>query len=458
MKPATPEAYELMHRGALALASLEEAGMRVDIDYLDRALVKTTQRIAALKERLWHCEEYALQRRRFGTSVNITSKDQLAVVLFDDMGHHPRNWTATGKPKMDETALEQINSQYTRGILRLEKLIKLNSTYLLGVRNAVDGEYLHPFFNLHNVRSYRGSSDSPNLQNIPVRDPMVAKVIRRAFIPRDGHALVECDYSGQEVRVACCISGDEKLTYDTLEGDMHRDMAAECYMVERSNVSKGMRQAAKGGFVFAQFYGDWYKKCAVNLWDEVERRKLETADGVPLIKHLASRGIVRLGTTAADEPTQSGTFEAHLEKVERRFWGERFKVYSKARRQWWDTYERQGWLKMVTGFVVSGVMEKNQVINYPVQGPAFHCLLWSLIRLVRELKRRKMRSKVVGQVHDSIVGDVHLKELDDYVQLVHEISVERLSRAWCWLTVPLSMDSEVAYDNWFSKEAYNGKA
>ena len=108
--------------------------------------------------------------------------------------------------------------------------------------------------------------------------------------------------------------------------------------------------------------------------------------------------------------------------------------------------------------MVSGVMEKNQVINYPVQGPAFHCLLWSLIRLVRELKRRKMRSKVVGQVHDSIVGDVHLKELDDYVQLVHEISVERLSRAWRWLTVPLSMDSEVAYDNWFSKEAYNGKA
>ena len=452
MRANRAAAYRLLQHGAEALAEVEAAGMRVDRAYIRHQMAAVDARVATLADRLRGCEEYRLQRRRYGDRTNLTSRDQLAAVLFDDMGHTAHTRTATGRPQLDETALERIGTRYARGFLRLEKLNKLNSTYLRAIDREAVGEFIHAFFGLHTTRSYRGSSDSPNLQNIPVRDPMVGPIIRRAFIPRPGHVLVEFDYGSLEVMIACALSGDPRLTYDATEGDMHRDMAAECYMLGVDGVTKPTRQAAKGGFVFAEFYGDWYKQVTINLWDAIDRNGLRTPEGVGLRNYLASCGITDRGRCdpSQRDPTP-GTFEAHIRAVEKRFWGERFHVYAAKRKAWVAEYERQGYIDLVTGFRCGGPMTRNQVMNYHIQGPSFHCLLWSLIQTVRELRRGRWRSMVVGTVHDSIIADVHEAELPDYLALVADITTRRLRAAWPWVTVPLTVEAEVG-PNWYDKK------
>jgi len=446
------DGYNLLHQGAIALAEVEANGMRIDIAYLDNAIEQTAARIKRLEEKLRGCEEYRLQRRRFGQRTNLTSRDQLAAVLFQDLDFTPSSLTATGRAQLDETMLERVGTQYAKGFLRMEKLSKLHGTYLLGVRREVDGEFLHAFFGLHLVRSYRGQSDSPNLQNIPRHDPIQGKIIRRAFIPRPGHAIVEIDYSSLEVMVACALSGDRKLTFDATEGDMHRDMAAECYCIDQDEVTKVLRQEAKGGFVFAQFYGDWYKACAKNLWGAAERQGLATVKGTPILNHLASQGIEKLGECHPKKDPVAGTFEAHIKAVEGRFWGKRFKVYHAKRREWVDEYKQQGFIDTVTGFRCQGPMSRNQVMNYHIQGPAFHCLLWGLVTLQREIKRRGMGAKITGQIHDSILADVPLTEVDDYLVLTREITTQCIREAWDWITVPFEIEAEVATTNWHEKE------
>lgn len=446
------DGYNLLHQGAIALSEMESNGMRIDVPYLEKAMEQTAYRIKVLKEKLRSCEEYKLQRRRYGVRTNLTSRQQLGSVLFDEMGYDPLSHTATGGAQVDETVLEKINSKYTRGFIRLEKLNKLLSTYLIAVKRELCGEYLHAFFGLHRVTSYRGQSDSPNLQNIPIRDPIQGPIIRKAFIPSPGCVLVEIDYSSAEVRVACALSGDEKLTYDTTQGDMHRDMAAECFMLDKKEVIKPVRQAGKNSFVFAEFYGDYYKQVSANLWEAIERHKLVTASGVPLYDHLLSKGITGRGECNHDEKAVPGTFESHIQQVEDRFWNKRFKVYHAKRQQWIEEYNNQGYIDLVTGFRCNGPMSKNQVMNMHIQGPAFHCLLWSLIKLTKEKKHRKMKAKPICQIHDSIIADVPLPELDDYLELANDIATKRVRKHWDWLTVPLVVEAEVAYTNWYEKK------
>lgn len=93
---------------------------------------------------------------------------------------------------------------------------------------------------------------------------------------------------------------------------------------------------------------------------------------------------------------------------------------------------------MKTGFKVSGVLAKNQVINYPVQGSAFHCLLWSLIQMVKRLK--DWRSKVIGEIHDSMLLDVHPDEISDVIALAQQICTVDLLKTWSWITVPLRIE------------------
>jgi DNA polymerase-1 len=449
------DGYRLLHQGVIALSEMEANGMRIDISYLDKATKEITDRIKNLEEKLRGCKEYKLQRRKYGAKTNLNSRLQLGSVLFNDMEYEPLSRTATGRTQVNETVLEKINTKYTRGFIRLEKLNKLLSTYLYGIKHELCGEYVHAFFGLHLVTSYRGQSDSPNLQNIPIRDPVQGPIIRKAFIPESGSALVEIDYSSAEVRAACALSGDEKLTYDAIQGDMHRDMAAECYMLNKKDVTKKVRQAGKNSFVFPEFYGDYYKQVSANLWEAIERNKLTTASKTSLYDHLLSKGITSCGKCDPDEKAIPGTFEFHIQQVEDRFWNKRFKVYNAKRKQWIEDYNNQGYIDLVTGFRCNGPMTKNQVINMPIQGPAFHCLLWSLVKLTKELKRRKMKTKLICQIHDSIIANVPLVELDDYLILAQEITTRKIREEWNWITVPLVVEAEVSTTNWYEKKHIN---
>ena len=452
VNPINPNAYRLLHEGSLAFSEIEHNGMRVDVQYLKHAQEKVKEGIKTWTKRLRSCDEFKIQRRIYGEKTNLASRYQLGRVLFEELGFKSETQTKTGANQLNEDALDRINTKYTRGFKRLEKLKKLHNTYIKGVLREVEGEYIHPFFNLHTVTTYRSSSDSPNFQNIPARDVEIAKIIRQAFIPRNNHVLVEIDFKSLEVMVACCVTKDPKLTFDAVEGDMHRDVAAEIFCLPTEQVSKMARFVAKNDFVFAQFYGDFFKKIAPNMWRDLDRLNVTTKDGMPIKEWLKNKSIKKLGACKFDSNTKKGTFEQHLERIEKRFWNERFHVYRDWRLDHVQNYRRDGYFDVVTGFRCTGLMSKNQATNYPIQGPAFHCLLWSLVKLTKEMKQKKMLSKVVGQIHDSVVADIHVDELDDYLEMAVRITTKDLPGSWKWITVPFSVEAEIAETNWFEKK------
>lgn len=452
MNPTTLDAYRLMHEGTLAHAEL--AGMKIDVDLLDRTIAKVGRRIERLSEELKEDDVWKVWIRRYGNKASIGSRQQLGNVLYNELGHRSEGTTRLGKrTRTDEDALTKLNMPFVRKYLEVEKLKKLRSTNLMGVRNEVVGGMLRPSFNLHLTRTYRPSSDMPNFQNLPIRDKVAGKLIRSCFVPRPRHVLVEIDHSALEVRIAACYHRDPAMVayIEDPTKDMHRDMAAECYMLPVDQVTKDARFYAKNQFVFPQFYGDYYVHCAKNLWDAIGQHRLKTVGGVPLQKHLAEWGITSLGNCDPRQAPRQETFEHHIQRVEQNFWGRRFRVYARWKKRWYEQYRKRGWFRMLTGFRVEGVYGRNDVINYPVQGSAFHCLLWSLIRLVRWLRESKMRSVVVGQIHDSIIADVHREELDDYLTKVRTIMTVDVRRAWPWIVVPLEIEAEVGEENWFDK-------
>ena len=111
---------------------------------------------------------------------------------------------------------------------------------------------------------------------------------------------------------------------------------------------------------------------------------------------------------------------------------------------------------MKTGFRCSGVMTKNHVTNYPVQGTAFHCLLWSFIQLDKILYSGGWKSRIIGQIHDAIVFDVCPPELEKLLELVRKVTTKDLRKHWEWINIPLSVDAELCPVNgsWAEKEKY----
>lgn len=461
MIAATPGAIELMCRGAVALSAATAQGIRVDVPYLDRTIDEVAKQIATIDDELRQTDEYKAQERKFGASTKLTSDDQIIWLLFDHQGHEPLSYTSGSatrepRPQLNDPCLRHIGTPYCMKLLSRRKLDKLHGTYLQGIkRETVDG-FIHPNFPLHRAVTYRGASADPNWTNMPIRNKVIAKYLRTAFIPsRPDHVLLEIDLKQNEVRVSACYSQDEKLIYDTLHGDMHRDMAMECFMLEQHQVSKAVRNEAKGDFVFAEFYGSYYPDVARKLWHEAAKLKIE--DGTPLLDHLASQGITERGDCSKGERRDPlpGSFEAHIKRVEQRFWAERFKKHDDWRKQWWNDYLKNGYFQMLSGFVVtfgkSGPLGRNDSINSPSQGSAFHALLWGFIRLGDWLRKNKMRSKLVGQIHDAITLDCHKDEWREVAAKAYQLLVVDIRKAWPWLVVPLDIEVELCEQNWFEK-------
>ena len=461
MKAVRGDAYKLMHEGSLALSRVEENGIRIDVERLDQTIEKVGRRIDLLSDRLKQSEEWREWKRMYGGKASLGSRPQLAKVL-KGMGHSLDEETRTGREKTSKVVLERMDAPFVRDYLEVEKLKKLHGTYLLGVRREVVNGLLHPFFSLHTVVTYRSSSDRPNFQNIPIRDKLIGKLVRRCFVPRPGHVLVEVDFKQLEVSISACYHHDPvMIEYLETGYDFHRATAAELYMLDEDEVSDEVRYCAKNKFVFPEFYGSYFVQCASSLWGAIDSMGL-TANGRSLKEHLAERGIVELGVARSKWDrdgqgntgwidTDGGTFVDHVRDVEQRFWGERFKVYARWKKDWWEQYLRRGWFDLLTGFREEGVYKRNDAINHPVQGAAFHALLWSLIETVKWLSRSKMRSMVVGQIHDSMLADVHRDELEEFLSTVRELAMEKLRRAWSWIVVPLAVDVAVAEENWFEK-------
>lgn len=455
--PWNDQGYKLLHDGAVALARVESNGIRVDVPYYQRAVTEVEKRIRSLEQQLRTTDVWEEWRKAYGASSKFTARQQLAHVLFDRMGFKPPGLSDAGNYKTDSDALETVQHPFINTYLEAEKLRKLLGTYLRGTLDEVSPDgFLRPFFNLHLARTYRSSCSNINIQNQPVRDPLQGKIIRRGFLPREGFRICEIDYSSIEVRVAACYHKDPNmmryLTDPTT--DMHRDMAAQIFMIGTDQVSKQARHIGKNCFVFPSFYGDYYASMAKSIWTNMIKNNIEV-DGVPMIKHLASKGITTRGACDGETEPQPGSFEAHLRDVEDDFWNNRFRVYNQWKKSHYDQYIKRGYFKGLSGFTFSGLMRRNVVINAPVQSAAFHCLLWSLIEVQKQLRKRRMRTVIIGQIHDSLIADVHADEFDEYLMLASDIMTNKLKEHFPWIgIVPIDVEAEACGvgETWYDKK------
>lgn len=459
-RPVSFQAYQLLHDGVIALSEVESTGMRLNVPYLKKQLAELPTRIRTIRDKLYKLDTWEIWRKRFGSKTNIGSGAQLGVLLYEILKYPVTDYTDNGKPATDIVALEKITDlPFIRGLLRMQKLEKALEV-LEGIDRERVGERLHPFFHLHTARTYRSSSSEPNFQNFPVRDPEISRIVRSVFVASEGNLIVENDYKGVEVSVSACYHKDPVFINYIVNPkmDMHRDMAAQLYKLEdhpdwmKAN-GKNHRYGAKNKFVFPEFYGDYYPRCAASLWEWMERAKLQAPGDISLVEHLRKHGIKKKGACDPDERPVPGTFEHHVKEVENDFWNRRFMEYGKWKKDWYNAYLENGGFETLTGFKIYGVMDRNAVINYPVQGSAFHCLLWSLIRINKILRKRKMKSRVAGQIHDSIIGDVRVEELDEYLAIIHQVTTIDIREYWDWIIVPLSVEVELAppTGTWFNK-------
>lgn len=438
------DAYKLMHDGVLALARAERQGIRIDMAYCERKKKHLTRKIAYLTKKVEASDFYTTWAQSEGRDkVNLDSNTQLANVLYNVMGLTPAKTTGSGQGSTDEDALSQLDIPELKILLEIRGLRKIRDTYLEAfTREARDG-VIHPFFNLHNVKTYRSSSDSPNFQNIPNRNRTAMKITRRALIPRPGHQFIEPDFSGLEVSISTCYHKDPvmlKYLKDP-KSDMHLDMAKQIFIfkhLDKSNpIHYRMRQAAKNGFVFPQFYGDYFVNNAQGLceWMKLPHIRWERGMGIELEPgHTIGDHLIENGIHSYDE------FVEHIRYVENDFWNNRFKVYGRWKRAWQKRYEKKGTFPLYTGFTCGGVMKRNEVVNYPVQGAAFHCLLWSFIQIDRISREEGWRSKLIGQIHDSMILDVHPDELEHVKATIRRVTTVDLPKHWKWITVPLDID------------------
>jgi DNA polymerase-1 len=460
--PIRQEGYELLHKGAIALAQVEANGIRIDLPHLAATKARLEKEIRSLSEELQQDKVWKIWRREYGSKAKLTSYRQLAEILYRKLNFQVTSQTESGQDSANDEALQKIDHPFVQKISRFYRYNKALGTFLSGIEREIapDGR-LHPSFSLHTARSMRSSSSEPNFQNFPVRDKEIAEIIRSLFIASSKSVLVENDFKGIEVALSASYHKDPNfISYINTPGkDMHRDMAAQIYLLEPKEVSKDARYGAKNKFVFPQFYGDYYLSCAQSLWEWIEKGKLLGPDGKSLFHHLKQQGITGLGACDPDESPEDGTFEAHLQEVENDFWNNRFRVYGKWKRSWHELYMEKGYFDMLTGFRVEGFYNRKQVCNYPIQGSAFHCLLWSLIRINRILMKHQMRSKVVGQIHDSLIGDVKIRELRDYLEIVEQVTTVDLRKHYDWLIVPPEIEYEIAPPgvSWFGKREIHFK-
>lgn len=457
MNPNTKEAYKLFHDGILALAEIERNGMRVDMQYLLNQKKELTEKIEQLEQQIHESEFFNTWKRKTGKQINIYSSVQLANYLYSIKGIAPKKKTAKGTGSTDEEALRLLNIPELELLLEIKKLKKIRDTYLEQFEREQVNGVIRTNYNLHNVVSYRSSSANPNQQNIPKRDKEAMKITRSAIFPRKGHQLLELDYSQLEVRISACYNKDETLIYDIMHGDMHKDVAIELFFIDdyKKETHSVLRNAAKNGFIFPQFYGDYYENCAENLaqnWCKLPKGRFKAGQGIQLTPdttiadHLIAHGI-----------TTYKRFTQHVKNVEDKFWFERYKTYTKWKKMIWEKYQHTGYITGKTGFTYKGLMKRNDVLNYPVQGAAFHCLLWSLIEGNKALKNEKMKTRIVGQIHDAIIFDVFPPELPKVLKIMKCIMCNDVRQHWNWITVPLEIEAEICPvdGSWAEKQEIN---
>jgi uracil-DNA glycosylase family 4 len=416
--------YDLFMEGFQRLLQAQQNGVRIDEELLLRNETKLKRKIKKIKEDIYSHKE--LKRWDKKEKFDFTKTNHLKHFLYNCVKVEVKNRTKKGMPSLDHSVLEKIDFPMVKDILEYRRWDKALSTYISQYKREVVKGFVHPFFHLGSrVKSFRSSSSRPNLQNQPKRDAEVKNIIRSFVIPREGNKLIEWDFKSMEVSGAASNNEDPVLIKYLKDdnSDMHRDWAAFLFMKNKNEIDrKKERFVAKNQFVFAEFYGSYYIDTAKGLWENMHDSTKE---------HLRKKGVIKYDD-----------WEEHVRQVEEKLW-ETFHVYAEWKRKIYKDYEKKGYIELLTGFRCYGPMKYNEVINYMIQGPSFHILLWTFNNVMRIMEKRKYdKSFLIGQIHDSSLGDICPDDEKEIDYLFWKWGTQKVREKYPWIIVPLKIEKE----------------
>ena len=390
------------------LSEMETEGIKIDTSYLEKLDKEFEEDLEKLKKEIF---------KKSGEEFNLNSPKQLGEILFDKLKlvSKPKK-TKTGQYSTSEEVLSSLANDHKiiEDILEWRSLDKLQNTYVKSLPNEVSSltNRVHSSFNQTVTTTGRLSSNNPNLQNIPIRTANGQK-IRRAFIPRDSdYILMAADYSQIELRVIASMSNEENMIDAFVNNqDIHTMTASKIYNVDPENVTREQRGNAKT-VNFGIIYG-------VSAFGLSQQTDLNRSESKVMIDNyfLNYPGLKKYMSDQIDFARNNGYVETIM-----------------GRRRYLQNINSQN------NMLRSGA-ERN-AINAPIQGSAADIIKIAMININSELKKQSLKSKMLLQVHDELVFDVHKSEKDqikDIVKTTMESAVK--------LKVPLKIDLEFG-KNW----------
>lgn len=371
------------------LADMETEGIRLDVEFLKQMSKEMDVEIKSLEEQIYETA---------GEKFNLASPKQLGDILFDKLkiGGAKQKKTKTGQYATGEEVLTYLanDNPIVKQILDWRQMVKLQSTYILALPEQVDKKTLrvHTDYMQTVAATGRLSSNNPNLQNIPIRTER-GRQIRKAFVARDeNYTLISADYSQIELRIIAALSGEENMIAAFQNGeDIHRATAAKVFDVALEEVSREQRSNAK-----TVNFGIIYGVSAFGLSNQTSLSRSESAALIdayyktyPRLKSYISEQV--------DFAREKGYVQTIL--------------------------GRRRYLKDINSAnaVVRSAAERNAV-NAPIQGSAADVIKIAMINIHKKLREENWKSKMLLQVHDELVFDVHNDELEKIQPMIkHEM-------------------------------------
>jgi len=407
-----PHLYHLFYEMEMPLVSvlkeIEQEGIAIDTAALDQFSKELDVRITELDKEILSAA---------GETFNIDSPKQLGEILFEKLKISAKaKKTKTGQYATSEDILQKHEHDHPiiPMILEYRQLRKLKSTYvdpLPTLCDKIDGR-IHTNFMQTVTATGRLSSNNPNLQNIPVRTAK-GREIRRAFVARSAdYQLMAVDYSQIELRIIAALAEDQNMIEAFKNGhDIHAATAAKVFHTTISEVTREQRSAAKA-VNFGIIYGQSAFGLAQNLQiSRTEAKQIIDAyfEQYPSIKSYMDKVIA--------QAREHGYVETIM----------------KRRRYLPDIHSANA--------VVRGFAERN-AINAPIQGSAADIIKMAMVAVHEAMSKSNLKSKMILQVHDELVFDVHHQEVDQMQKLVKEAMESAVD-----LTVPMEVEMKLA-PNW----------
>ena len=387
------------------LAEMEFSGVLVDRDMIEEFSKKLSSSVNNLTHEIWNMAE---------TEFNINSPKQLGEILFEKLQLPVIKKTKSGY-STDADVLEKLKLEHpiVDKILEYRTLNKLKATYIDGIIPLIkeDGR-VHAKFNQTVTATGRISCTEPNLQNIPIRTEL-GKELRKMFVAKEGFTFLDADYSQIELRVLAHISGDENMIHAFNSGeDIHKMTASQVFGVPLEEVTKQMRSEAKA-VNFGIVYGISDFGLATNIG--TSRKKAKEYIEKYFEKY---PGIKAYMDKTVNECKERGYVET--------LWG---------RRRYVPEIKSNNFNVRQFGERVA--------MNAPIQGTAADIIKIAMINIEKELEEKKLESKLLLQVHDELVIETKLEE----VEVVRELLVRNMENV-IKMDVPLKVEAEEG-KTWF---------